>query len=290
MKNTSKIMNSKTAKGRNASQSASLGNPVNPTFHRASYRRLALATAVACLGSMGTALAATYQFLPVASTGTYTSTFTSLNGNGVIKVTDSFSVGGAGLDENNNAAIYPSQFTTLFPGTGLVQGHLLQTVYAQTSVMTIDLTGYALSSTTVFGMWNTSDEVTAVVGGPPVYQIQLLDASNNLVSPTTFNLIGNQDNQTQVAGRSQMVMNPLTGEITAGTVINPGGVHTNAAFWDNIPAGTKQIILYANLPPLNPFGDGVGLYFAEVIPEPTTYVLSALGLVFAGMVRRRPRS
>lgn len=245
--------------------------------------------AFAFIGSIGTALSASYQFLTVTATGTYTSQFTSLNGNGVIDVTDSFSAGGAGLDENNNAAIYPSDFTTLFPGTGAVQGHLLQTVYNQTSVVTIDLTGYALSPTTVFGMWNTTDEVSAPVGGPAVYQIQLLDAFNNLVSPISFNLIGNADNVGQALGRRQMVMNPLTGEITAGALINAGGIHTDAAFWDNIPAGTKQIIITSNLPPLNPIGDGVGFYFAEVIPEPTSYGLSALGLVFAGMVRRRSR-
>jgi hypothetical protein len=139
-------------------------------------------------------------------------------------------------------------------------------------------------------MWNTTDQVTPPVGGPPVYQVQLLDAGNNLVSPTTFNLIGNQDNQTQVAGRHQMVMNTSTGEITPGTLINPSGTHTDAAFWDNIPAGTKEIIIYGNLPPLNNLGDGVGYYFAEVVvPEPSTFALCALGLFSLRLRANRKR-
>lgn len=283
-------MDSESDKSLNPLQPATLGNPEPSAFRRASSQRFALTTALALLGSIGTALPASYQFLTVAATGTYTSQFTSLNGNGVIDVSGSFPAGAAGADNNNNAAISPSQFTSLFPGTGTVQGHVLQTVYNQTSVLTIDLTGYTLSPTTVFGMWNTTDEVIAPIGGPAVYQIQLLDAANNVVSPISFNLIGNANNLTQVAGRRQMVMNPLTGEITAGTVINAGGIHTDAAFWDNIPAGTQQIIITTNLPPLNLIGDGVGIYFAEVIPEPTSFALSALGLVFAGMLRRRPRS
>jgi hypothetical protein len=233
-------------------------------------------------------LAVQYDFLPVASTGTNTSQFTSNNGNGVINVTDVFPTGGAGAQNNNNAAIFPSQFTTLFPGTGQVQGHLAQTVYGHRSIVTFDLTGYNLSSTTVFGLWNTSDEVTAPVGGAPVYQIRLIDADNNQVNPT-FNHIGNQDNQTQVAGKHQMLMS-ATGEITFGAQINGGaGTHTDAMFFDQIPAGTKQIIVYADLPPLNPIGDGVGYYFAEVVvPEPASLsVLATSGLLL--LRRRRSR-
>ena len=270
----------------NSSQPTSHKNHGRPIGSRLFSRPLALITAAAFLGSLSTALPAAYDFLTVTSTGTFTSQFNSLNGNGFINATDTFSPGGAGLSENINTAIYPSQFTTLFPGTGLVQGHLAQTVYNHTSVVIFDLTGYALSATTVFVMWNTTDEVTPPVGSAPVYRIQLLDAFNNVVSPTTFNLVGNQDNQTQVAGRHQMVLNPATGDITPGALINASGTHTDAAFWNNIPAGTKQIIVYADLPPLNLLGDGVGYYFAEVVPEPTTL---ALGLVSLGLFAARRR-
>jgi hypothetical protein len=136
----------------------------------------------------------------------------------------------------------------------------------------------------VFGIWNTTDEVAL-----PAYNIQLLDSTSTIVDPTTFNLIGNQDNQTQVAGKHMMQLNTLTGDITAPTLINAGGTHTDAMFFDGIPIGTKQIIVTANLPPLNTIGDGVGYYFAEVVPEPSSFVLCALGLVSLFMFGRRQR-
>jgi hypothetical protein len=248
-------------------------------------RRTGLAVVALALGSGNAAQAAQHGFLPIATTGTNTSQFTSNVGNGVINVTDFFPTGGSGAQNNNNAAIFPSQFTTLFPGTGQVQGHLAQTVYGHRSVVTFDLTNYNLSSSTVFGMWNTTDEVTAPAGGSPVYQVQLIDANNNQVNPT-FNLMGNQDNQTQVAGRHRMLMS-ATGEITFGQLLNSGGTHTDATFWDQIPAGTKKIIVYADLPQLNSIGDGVGYYFAEAVPEPASLGGLALGSVL--LLRRARR-
>src|SRR5450432_890576 len=242
---------------------------------------------IVVLGVTSASRAVSYNFLTVASTGTSTSQFTSGNGNGVINVSDTFSSGGAGGADNINTAIFPSQFTTLFPGTGQVQRHLAQTIYNHTSVVTFDLTGYALTTSTVFGIWNITDEVSPPVGGNPVYRVQLIDSSNNPQVPSTFNLIGNQDNQTQVSGKHQLVMNTSTGEISPGALINSGGTHTDAAFWDNIPVGTKQIIVYGDLPPLNTIGDGVGYYFAEVVPEPAS--LGLLGIATLLMSRRRSR-
>ncbi len=237
--------------------------------------------AVVILGgaAASSALAVTYQFLNVASTGATTSQFTSANGNGVINVSQIFSAGGAGVSNNINTAIFPSQFTTLFPGTGQVQGHLTQTNRSATSVVSFDLTGYNLSASTVFGIWNITNEVTT-----PVYQVRLLDAANVVQPPSTFNLIGNQDNQTQVAGRHLLVMNTATGVLGLGALINAGGTHTDAAFWDNIPLGTKQINVSGNVPNTGN-GDGVGYYFAEVVPEPASMVLLVLGVAAGGTAR-----
>jgi hypothetical protein len=240
--------------------------------------------ALACC-QINTARAVTYQFLNVASTGATTSQFTSANGNGVINVSQVFSAGGAGLQNNINTAIFPSQFTTLFPGTGLVQGHLAQTNRNATSVISFDLTGYNLSASTVFGMWNITNEVAT-----PVYQLQLLDAGNAVQAPTTFNLIGNQDNQTQVAGAHTMALNTATGVLSLGALINPLGTHTDAAFWDNIPLGTKQINVSGNIPNTGN-GDGVGYYFAEVVvPEPASLQIVAVAGAALGLLRRRSSS
>lgn len=131
-------------------------------------------SAALVIGLTSVASAINYDFLPVTSTGATTSQFNSLNGNGFINVTDTFSPGGAGAFDNVNTAIYPSQFTTLFPGTGLVQGHLGMTVYNHTAVFTFDLTNYTITPQTKFGMWNTTNEVTAPIGGNPVYRIDHL--------------------------------------------------------------------------------------------------------------------
>lgn len=266
---------------------ATMIRKTNSVVTGAASRRIALALSIVLLGSTSDSMGALYDFLTVASTGTASSQFTSQNGNGVINVRHVFSAGGAGAQDNNNAAIFPSQFTTLFPGTGQVQGNLAQTVYDHTSVVTFDLTGYNLSTSTIFGIWNTTDEVT---GPPPVYQVQLIDASNTQVNPTTFNLFGNQDNQGQplVTGRHELTMDTATGIITPGVAIG-GNTHTDAAFWDNIPPTTKQIIVYGDLPALNLIGDGVGYYFAEVIPEPNALVLFSLGIMSMIGFRRSRR-
>jgi len=248
-------------------------------------RRLAVALAIACLAPTGAALAVQYQFLPVTgnliSGNLGTSQFTSLQGNGVINVTRTFSVGGAGGFDNDNPAIFPSSFEALFPSTAPVQGHLTVTNVNSTSVVTFDLTNYALSSSTVFGIWNMSDEASAL------YRMELIDVASAVQPPTTFNLIGNQDNETQVAGRRTLVLDNATGNLNVGAVINAGGTHTDAAFWTNIPLGTKQIIIRGNLPQLNS-GDGVGYYFAEiVVPEPISFVCLAIGLLCMAPFRRR---
>jgi hypothetical protein len=248
-------------------------------------QRLALLAAVACVTPAAPAVAVQYQFLQVTDNGLPgnlgTAQFMSLQGNGVINVTRTFTPGGFGPNDNDTAAIFPSQFLALFPGTGQVEGHLTQTNVNSASVVTFDLTGYNLSSSTVFGIWNIIDQTA------PLYHVELIDAGNAVQPPTTFSLIGNQDNETQVAGRSKLVLDNATGDLILGGVINAGGTHTDAAFWNNIPAGTKQIIVRGNLPALNT-GDGVGYYFAEiVIPEPSSLICLAAGLLCLTPLARR---
>ena len=162
-----------------------------------------------------------------------------------------------------------------------------------TSVVTFDLTNYNLSGTTVFGMWNTTDEVSAPPGGSPVYRLELL-VNNNPTAPTGLSLLGTGDNLggAGVLGRRQMVLNAVTGEVSAGAIINGGaGIHTNALFWDSIPNLTTEIRVYGDLPFLagNFSGDGVGYYFAELIPEPASGLLlftGGLGLLASRRKRK----
>jgi len=232
-----------------------------------------------------------YQFLTISGNNVPVNLASSqFSGtNGVIKVSHAFSPGGAGAADNQNflGGFHPGNFTTMFPGTGNVDGHLAQTVYANTSLVEFDLTGYSLTQNTVFGMWNTTDEVTAPVPGNPVYRLQLVDNTSTQVDPIGLFHMGNQDNQTQVQGRHSLVVNLANGNVTPGGTINGGvGTHTDAAFWRNFPAGTQKIRVYADLPPLNNIGDGVGYYFAELIPEPGTFTLLALALAPLTIVRR----
>jgi hypothetical protein len=246
-------------------------------------------TTVALLVSTNAA-SAIYDFLPVAQTGTDTSQYTSNNFNGNIDVTDTFSSGGRGTQSNQNNLIFPSTFTNTFPGTGQVQGHLAITVYNHTSLVEFDLNNYNLSSSTVFGVWNMTNEVLAGPGGNPVYRLEVLDINFIPLPLTGINIFANQDNQTQVQGEQKLMLDLNTGEFYPGVPINGGingpDTHTDAIFMDSFPTGTKYIRVYGDLPALNPIGDGVGYYFAELVPEPGTAGVLLLAGV-AGLARRR---
>lgn len=270
---------------------------------RSPIRRLSsLVLAVLC-GWTSAALATPYTFMSVSGTnvpgnGTAVSTFTSGLFNGTIAVdhnsTTPNSLGNWGTQDNINSAIIPSKFATLFPGSGNVQGHLAQSMYGDpnpppgfpapipnVTTVTFDLTTYTGNlSTLAFGIWNTTTEV-----GSPVYNVQLMDASNAIVSPSTVNILGNDDNtgSAGVLGLHQMQFTPSSGDITfSNAILNASGIHTDALFIDGIPVGTKKIIVTATLPALNNLGDGVGYYFAEPVPEPSTLTLAALGLMGLG--------
>ncbi|MFO0830955.1 MAG: PEP-CTERM sorting domain-containing protein [Phycisphaerales bacterium] len=257
---------------------------------------LLAALGISCASLVAPAHASAYDFLTVtgnsvAGNGAYTQ-FNSVNGNGWIGTTHAFSSpAGAGPFDNSNTAIN-SQFPNLFPSTGPVQGHLAMTVYGYQSVVTFHMQNYSISpSSTVFGIWNITDEVSwpSGPGGPsrPVYRMELLDSVNGVTNPTMLLPFGtgNDQNSLDVQGRHNLNLNPATGELYPGASI-PGSIHTNAAFFYNIPATTLEIRIYADLPTLNPIGDGVGYYFAEQhVPAPASLGLMTIAAI--GMSRRR---
>jgi hypothetical protein len=263
-----------------------------------------LALAVLCCWSSATQ-AAQYDFLSVSGNWPQTgnaaaTTFSSNNLNGVVTVSHIFSSPAAvGYADNDNALIFPSDFTSLFHGTGQVQGHLAMTVYGDpnspggninTSQVIFNLTAYTGNlPDLMFGIWNTTTEV-----GSPVYNIQLRDASNVIVAPSTLTVYGNADNtgSGQVLGYHQMLFTPSSGDISfSNAILNASGVHTDAMFLNGIPLGTKEIIVTANLPPLNTIGDGVGYYLAEqVIPVPPAVWLFGSALGVMGWMRRKAAS
>lgn len=275
---------------------------------RSPIRRLDLLVLAVLCGWTSTVLAAPYSFMSVSGTnvpgnGTAVSTFTSGLFNGTITVdhlsTTPNSLGNWGTQDNINSAIIPSVFATLFPGSGNVDGHLAQSMYGDpnpppgfpgpipnVTTVTFDLTTYTGNlPDLVFGIWNTTIEV-----GMPVYNVQLKNAVNAIVSPSTVSVYGNDDNTGTggVLGYYQMLFTPSSGDITfSNAVLNGSGVHTDALFFKGLPLGTQEIIVTATLPALNNLGDGVGYYFAEPVPEPSSFVLAATGLVSLYVFRRR---
>src|SRR4051794_24184438 len=111
-----------------------------------SSRRLALITGIVLFRSPAAPFAA-YSFFNETSNnipGNLASAqFTGTNG--LIKVSHNFPSGGVGVDDNNDNLLFPSQFTTVFPGTGSVRGHLVQTVYSHTSSVTFDMSLYTIT-------------------------------------------------------------------------------------------------------------------------------------------------
>ncbi len=87
-----------------------------------------VAIALVWVWGVASSASASYDFLTITGNNlggnAAFSQFQSLNGNGMIDVTHSYSAGSPAALDNINTAIFPSQFEALFPGTGQVQGHL----------------------------------------------------------------------------------------------------------------------------------------------------------------------
>ena len=195
------------------------------------------------------AFADAFDFLPVSITGPG-GKFTSLNGNGFITVTNT---GGPFLPLNNT--VYSSQFPNLFAASGTVQGWLARADNNATYINTFYLANYTLSPATVFGMWNITEE-------PNTYSIKLLDASGNQISPPfNWNFMGYDDDS--LSGNIawyHMNLNYTTGFFSP-TNYKASGIDCDAAFWTNIPANTRKIVVTGTLGANN--ADGVVFYFAE---------------------------
>jgi hypothetical protein len=253
--------------------------------------RVALAAAIVFWASSALR-AQDYEFLTVSGNGVSGDlAFAQFDSNcerGFIRASHHFSPGGAGPFDNLDQFVDQSRFPAVFPNiTGDVEGHIVSTHYGASSLVTFNLSGYQLGPDTIFGMWNTTSDAVQ-----PPYRVELL-VNNNAVVPT-FTQYGTGDNTGAdgVPGRHQMVFNTITGEISAGAVINGGGTHTNALFWNKIPAGTTEIRVYGNLSPIpgNTLGDGVGYYFAEIcVPEPASFAIAGMGLSCLATLTRRRR-
>ena len=193
-----------------------------------------------------------YDFLPVTIPGAF-GKFTSPNGNGFITAQ---TAGGPFLGLNNT--MYPSQFTNLFAASGIVQGYLAQADNGATYSVTFDLSNYALSPATVFGIWNITEE-------PNLYQIQVFDCTNTLIAPPFppyFGFLGWDDNALDGnIGWYHMTLNPSSGFLSTSQ-FKASGIDCDAAFWTNLPPNACKIVVTGRLGP----ADGVDFYFAE--PKP----------------------
>jgi hypothetical protein len=201
-----------------------------------------------------------YDFLAVTIPGAY-GQFTSPNGNGFITAQ---TAGGPFMSFNNT--VYASQFPNLFPGSGTVPGYVAQS--AGPFSVTFNLTNYALSPCTVFGIWNITEETD-------LYKIEVFDCNNVKIAPPFppyFNFLGwDDDALSGNIGWHHMTLNPTTGNLSTSQ-FKPGGTDCDAAFWNNLPAGACSIVVTGNLGP----ADGVVFYFAE--PKPCCEVVCPTNL------------
>ena len=200
--------------------------------------------------------AATYNFLSCTISNSAVSTYTSVNGYGYITETQSNAV---------NADIWTAQFPTNFPGSGDVQGVRVIGGIGATFTITFDLSNFTnLSASTVFGFYNIIDDNLGT------YKIELFDAGNHTIAPPfTWHLIGNEDDALHPQAATHMVLDPSSGVFS--TVAYQSGVHSDAAFWDQIPGNTRKIVITGML---GPSADGTVPFFAE--PQPPLTITSVI--------------
>ena len=213
-----------------------------------------------------------YDFLPVTIPGTG-GKFTSPNGNGFITAQ---TAGGPFMGLNNTA--YSSKFPNLFPASGVVQGYLAQADINAFYTVTFDLSNYALSPSTVFGIWNITEETD-------LYKVEVFTCANTPVAPPFppyFNFMGwDDDALSGNIGWYHMTLNPTTGFLSTAP-FQASGLDCDAAFWNNLPPNACKIVVTGRLGP----ADGVVFYFAEpkpccdiACPKDITVTTCATGVV-----------
>jgi hypothetical protein len=192
------------------------------------------------------------DFLPVTITSINSGLYTSSNGNGIITVTNT-----GGAFEASNSMLYLSQFTNLFPSNGTVQGWLSVAANNAVYTNTFYLDNYTLSSNTIFGFWNPTEETNT-------YHLQLIDSNNSLISPPfNWNFIGYDDDflSGDVAWY-HINLNTNTGYFNPTNYTSNGPhIDCDGAFWNKIPTNTARIVLIGTLNATN--HDGIVFYFAE---------------------------
>ncbi len=192
-----------------------------------------------------------FNFLNVTTTAT-NGTFTGANG--VITAT---TTGGPFLSLNNTP--YPSKFTNLFAASGTVTGYLAQIQFGAPATVTFDLSGYAITPGTVFGIWNITEE-------SGTYSVAVYNCTNGLISPpfpaSTFTFMGwDDDALSGNIGWYHMTLNPATGKLTTAP-FKASGTDCDAAFWTNLPPTACKLVVTRT----SGDADGVDFYFAQ--PDP----------------------
>ena len=193
-----------------------------------------------------------WKFLDLAITTT-NGIFTGANGT-ILAST----AGGPFMSLNNTA--YGSQFPNLFPASGIVTGYLAQAQLGATYSVTFNVSGYALTPGTVFGIWNITEQSNT-------YKIQVFDCASNPIAPPfpagIFSFKGwDDDSLSGNIGWYHMTLTPATGLLST-TPFNPTNTDCDAAFWTNLPPNACRIVVTGNS---IPDADGVVFYFAE--PKP----------------------
>jgi hypothetical protein len=246
----------------NCTQTPPAGTPVGPgvtpitltvsDFAGNSSSCTVLMTVTAPPGGCDGPCAHLWKFLDLAITST-NGIFTG--GNGSIKASTS---GGPFMPLNNSA--YGSQFPVLFGASGIVTGYVAQAQLGATYSVTFDLSGYAITPGTLFGIWNITEQTGT-------YKIQVYDCATNLIAPpfpaSTFSFLGwDDDSLSGNIGWYHMTLTPATGLLATVPFTTPN-TDCDAAFWTNLPPNACRIVVTGNS---IPDSDGVVFYFAE--PQP----------------------